>query len=202
MAGRRVSGSSNTSNSPCTTPRPLAADRGFGQSPRSDVTGKAFLCGRVGYGVRGSFRKDILFRYLEKRDAIGPDVEVTADHSLFNRQHAATVTVVIRVPAFECAVDEEGDGGSQPCSPGVHAASRATIQRHMASFVGEPVRLGRLPRRQNSRVCASCHRRTPLCALLYDSQSICCLPALAYGGPPPPPESGRPQGSPLQDDGE
>ena len=64
-----------------------AAGRGtgwaFGQSQRFDGTGKAFLCGRVGYGVRGSFRKDILFRYLEKRDAIGPDVEVTADQQPF-----------------------------------------------------------------------------------------------------------------------
>ena len=188
-----------------------AARGAFGQSPRFDVTAQAFLRGRVGYGVCGSFREDILLRHLEKRDAIGPDVEVSANQRLFNRQHALAVAVVVRVPAFERAVDEEADRRSGRGLILARRTCRRTDRRLMPCCASRPALLDRPRQRFGSGVCALCHRRTPLWALLYDSLSIClsatasfCLPRTACGGPPPPPEAepGRPQGTPRQDDGE
>ena len=61
--------------------------RSFRQSQRFNVACQAFLCDRVGHGIGSPCRKDVPFGHIQKRDAIGPDVEVTADHRLFNRQH-------------------------------------------------------------------------------------------------------------------
>ena len=83
--------------------------RAFRQEPRLDVTRKAVLRGRVGRGIGGSCGKDILIGHFEKRDPIGPDIEASTDQRFFNRQHAATVILVVRVPALEGAVDKEGD---------------------------------------------------------------------------------------------
>ncbi len=151
-----------------------AARGAFGQSPRIDVTAQAYLRGRVGYGVCGSFREDILLRYLEKRDAIGPDVEVSANQRLFNRQHAPTVAVVVRVPAFERAVDEEADRRSGRGLIRGCRICRRTNRRRMPCFATRPALLDRPRQRFGAGVCALCHRRTPLCALLYDTLSICC----------------------------
>ena len=151
-----------------------AARGAFGQSPRIDVTAQAYLRGRVGDGVCGSFREDILLRHLEKRDAIWPDIEVSADQRLFNRQHAPTVAVVVRVPAFERAVDEEADRRSGRGLIRARRTCRRTNRRRMPCCASRPALLDRHRQRFGSGVCALCHRRTPLCALLYNSLSICC----------------------------
>ena len=162
-----------------------AARGAFGQSPRIDVTAQAYLRGRVGDGVCGSFSEDIPFGHLEKRDAIWPDIEVSADQRLFNRQHAPTVAVVVRVPAFERAVDEEADRRSGTGLIRPRRACRRTNRRRMPCFATRPALLDRPRQRFGSGICALCHRRTPLCALLYNSLSICCpgrRPSVYSGG--------------------
>ena len=151
-----------------------AARGAFGQSPRFDVTAQAFLRGRVGDGVCGSFSEDIPFGHLEKWDAIWPDVEVSANQRLFNRQHALAVAIVVRVPAFERAVDEKADRRSGTGLIRARRACRRTNRRRMPCFATRPALLDRPRQRFGSGVCASCHRRTPFCALLYDTLSICC----------------------------